>query len=134
MLHGVSNVGLEITDNIMYERALKHLHETAIERYQEAGKEIDNLYKEFYTQRKSVHNFPEISKDQAHEILQGMMHTIGYWEGVKQMCEFTIHMMELTNPEFEDYLREQERVKLYNEQMKEELLRAIKNTNLKKEE
>jgi len=84
-----------------------------------AEKEIPRLYEEYFKAKESKEVFPEV--------YAGMMHTIGYWEGVKNTCRSVIEMMEMTELAYRDFEMEQEKIKLWNEQMKEEILKSIKD-------
>lgn len=99
-------------------RAQEYLLEGAREQIELAEKEIPRLYKEYYEAKISKEVFPEV--------YAGMMHTIGYWEGVKNTCKSVIEMMEMTDLNFRAFEMEQEKIKLWNEQMKEEILKSIK--------
>jgi len=103
-------------------RAQKYLLDGAKEQIELAKKEIPRLYDEYYKAKKSKEVFPQV--------YDGVMHTIGYWEGVKNTCESVINMMEMSEYEFRGFEMEQERIKLWNEQMKEEILKSIKDIDI----
>ena len=98
--------------------AQKYLLEAAREQLELAEKEIPKLYEEFWKAKKSREVFPDI--------YEGMMHTIGYWEGVKNTCTSVIQFMEMDYRAFRDFEIEQEKIRLWNERVKEELLDSIK--------
>lgn len=100
-------------------RAQEYLLKGAKEQNELAEKEIPRLYEEYFKAKESKEVFPEV--------YAGMMHTIGYWEGVKNTCRSVIEMMEMTELAYRDFEMEQEKIKLWNEQMKEEILKSIKD-------
>ncbi len=100
-------------------RAQEYLLKGAQEQNELAEKEIPRLYEEYFKAKESKEVFPEV--------YAGMMHTIGYWEGVKNTCRSVIEMMEMTELAYRDFEMEQEKIKLWNEQMKEEILKSIKD-------
>lgn len=108
----------------MMTKAQEYLIEGAKEQLALAEKEIPRLYKEFYEAKKSKQIFPEV--------YEGMMHTIGYWEGVKSTCNSVIEMVQMTDQEFRNFEMEQEKIRLHNERTKEEILKSLKQ--IKKEE
>ena len=119
----VNIVGLVIIDNYgnkcnMLTRAQKYLLEGAKEQMALAEKEIPKLYKEFHKAKVSKEVFPDV--------YEGMMHTIGYWECLKNTCQSVINMIQMTYMKFREFELEQERIRIYNEKMKEEILKSIK--------
>lgn len=100
-------------------RAQEYLLKGAQEQIELAQKEIPRLYKEYHKAKESKEVFPEV--------YAGMMHTIGYWEGVKNTCQSVIDMVQMTDMQYRDFEMEQEKIRLWNEQMKEEILKSIKN-------
>jgi hypothetical protein len=96
----------------------KYLLEGAKEQHALAEKEIKKLYRE--------HRKAKVSKEVFPEVYEGMMHTIGYWEGVKNVCTSVIEFMEMGFQEFRDFQIEQEKIRLHNERIKEEILKSIK--------
>lgn len=102
----------------MLTKAQQYLVDGAKEQLALAEREIPRLYKEYYEVKKSKHTFPDV--------YAGMMHTIGYWEGVKNTCNSVIKMMEMSDFEFRDFEMMEEKNRLYNERIKEEILKSIK--------
>ena len=103
-------------------RAQKYLLDGAKEQFALAEKEIPRLYAEYYKAKKSKEVFPQV--------YDNVMHTIGYWEGVKNTCQSVINMMEMSEYEYRSFEMEQEKIKLWNEQMKEEILKSIKDIDI----
>lgn len=106
--------------------AQKYLLDAAREQLELAEREIPKLYAEFRNAKKSREVFPDI--------YEGMMHTIGYWEGVKNTCTSVIEFMEMGRKDFLLFEVEQERIRLHNERVKEELLKSIKEIDDAEEE
>lgn len=100
-------------------RAQEYLLNAAEEQLALAEREIPKLYEEFWKAKKSREVFPDV--------YEGMMHTIGYWEGVKNTCKSVIKFMKMSEYGFRDFEREQEIIRLHNERMKEEILKSIHN-------
>ena len=100
-------------------RAQEYLLKGAEEQIELAKKEIPRLYKEYNKAKASKEVFPEV--------YAGMMHTIGYWEGVKNTCQSVIDMLKMTDMQFHDFEMEQEKIRLWNEQMRKEILDSIKD-------
>ena len=100
-------------------RAQEYLLKAAEEQLTLAEKEIPRLYEEFWKAKKSREVFPDV--------YEGMMHTIGYWEGVKNTCKSVIEFMEMSEYDFRNFETEQEKIRLHNERMKEEILKSIHN-------
>ena len=92
---------------------------TRAQEYLLKGAQEQNELEEYFKAKESKEVFPEV--------YAGMMHTIGYWEGVKNTCRSVIEMMEMTELAYRDFEMEQEKIKLWNEQMKEEILKSIKD-------
>ena len=59
-------------------------------------------------------------------IIEGISHAIGYWEGVQAICNFVLKLNEMNHHEFQEYLKEQEKMYLLVKQMED-----VKNENLK---
>jgi hypothetical protein len=100
-------------------RAQEYLLNAAEEQLALAEREIPKLYEEFWKAKKSRQVFPDV--------YEGMMHTIGYWEGVKNTCKSVIEFMKMSEYDFRDFEREQEIIRLHNERMEEEILKSIKD-------
>lgn len=102
-------------------RAQEYVYDSAIEQKKLAKSEIKRLYKEFY----------KLKKDKTiplhFGVLEGAMHTIGYWEGVKSWCGFVIDMLKKNEGEFSDFLHEQKMIELHNERMKKEMKEMFKD-------
>lgn len=109
----------------MLTKAQQYLVDGAKEQLSLAEKEIPRLYEEYYEAKKSKHVFPDV--------YAGMMHTIGYWEGVKNTCKSVIDMVQMTDYQFRSFEMDQERIRLQNEMMKEEILKSLKDLDINKE-
>ena len=103
----------------MMTEAQEYLLDAAVEQHAMADMEIRKLYKEF--------NEAKVSREVFHTVYESMMHTIGYWEGVKNICGAVIKFMDMGHEEYLNFQREQEIVRLHNERMKEEILKSIKD-------
>ncbi len=98
-------------------RAQEYLLKGAQEQNELAEKEIPRLYEEYFKAKESKEVFPEV--------YAGMMHTID--DGLSKIYQLVIEMMEMTELAYRDFEMEQEKIKLWNEQMKEEILKSIKD-------
>lgn len=102
----------------MLTKAQEYLLKGAKEQLVLANKEVERLYFEFRKAKANKAVFPDV--------FENMMHTIGYWEGVKNTCNSVIHMVQMPDIEFVEFEAEQEKIRLWNEHMKEEILKSIK--------
>jgi len=107
----------------MLTKAQQYLVDAAKEQIALADREIPKLYKEYYDAKKSKNIFPDV--------YAGMMHTIGYWEGVKHTCNSVIEMIQMTDHQFRGFEINQEEIRLHNERMKEEILKSLKDYDIK---
>ena len=107
----------------MLTKAQQYLVDGAKEQLVLAEKEIPKLYEEYYEAKKSKHVFPDV--------YAGMMHTIGYWEGVKNTCNSVIEMTQMTDHQFRSFEMDQKIIQLHNEKMKEEILKSLKDYDIK---
>jgi len=67
--------------------------------------------------------------DYKFEILTENFHSIGYMEGVKKTAEDVIMLNNFTDIEFEDFLKEQERVRIHNEKVMKDMKDYIEGKN-----
>ena len=111
-----------MTTRAQMTRAQEYLLKGAKEQLELATKEVERLYFEHRKAKASREVFPDV--------FEGMMHTIGYWEGVKNTCNSVIDMMTMTDLQYHEFEMEQEKIRLWNEHMKEEILKSIKDDRI----
>jgi hypothetical protein len=99
-----NSTGLVIIDKVMMTRAQEYLLNAAKEQLALAEKEIPRLYDEFWKVKKSREVFPDV--------YESMMHTIGYWEGVKNTCKSVMEFMKMSEYDFREFEKQQEIIPL----------------------
>lgn len=100
----------------MLTKAQKHLLEKTEEQLKFAEEQIDEINKHYHY-IKTHSQFNHIIQP---DVTEGLMESLGYWKGIKGMCEFIDSMFNLSDHEFDRYMMEQERNRLIIEKAMEE--------------
>ena len=113
-----------------------YLIESCKENIEVAKKEIAMLYKDFHELKNKIPNEPigyisedgikVLNPDYKIDILTGIIHQIGYWEGNRALSYDVLNLINMSDDIFKKFLEEEHIVKKKNDETIKELLDKIK--------